>query len=665
MSRSPLAALAAAVLAAVLPAAAQPTPAGAEFAISADTVSVNPSPTVAGNERGQSVVLWLGDCGGVGVCARAYDADGSPHTAETLLDLPPDVFSRAPAAALSSAGRLTVVWPGFDFVTQATNIYARAFSFGLAPQGASVVVANGGFSGPLDRPAIAPVYGGGAVVVWEELGLDLIPVALKGRRLGSDGQPSGAAFRVDPDDWPALATHASVAADGAGDFVVAWESIPNTADLDNVAARVFDPAGLPLGDAFVVHQQSSGIQESPAAAATPAGDFLVAWVSEAALGAGPGVYVRKVAAGGPLGISETKASSGTSGEDTDPAAAGGAAGFVVAWQTAAAASSSVSARAYNLAGVPLAGAQVLESSAGVHDSLPAVAVSGAGDLFAAWTRRNADFHRQIFGRRFTAPAPGACAAGAGSLCLAGGRFQVDVAWHDQHNGGSGLGTAVADSDRTGFFWFFNPANIELVVKVLDATSVNGHFWVFYGALSDVQYTITVTDVETGQRRFYDNAPGSICGRGDTGAFPLPATGGSAAGAAAPMRLVALPLAAPGSSGGTCAGDDQHLCLLGDRFRVSVAWHDQHNGGDGVGHALTYADKTGFFWFFNPSNIELVVKVLDGRSINGNFWVFYGALSDVEYTITVTDTAGPGGATYPNPPGNICGVGDTGAIPGSP
>jgi hypothetical protein len=33
--------------------------------------------------------------------------------------------------------------------------------------------------------------------------------------------------------------------------------------------------------------------------------------------------------------------------------------------------------------------------------------------------------------------------------------------------------------------------------------------------------------------------------------------------------------------------------------------------------------TGYFWFFEDTNVELVVKVLDGRAINGHTWVFYG------------------------------------------
>ena len=668
-------------------AAAQPTAAGPEFAVSSPAVSANPSPTVAANDRGQVVVLWLGECGGsVGVCARSYDAAGSPLTPETFLDLQTEPLSRAPAAALSFAGKLIVVWPAFDPLQSITTITARLFTLDLHPAGGAVAVGSTGAATQLlDRPAIANLPGGRAVVVWEEYGLDGVPFALRGQLLDATAHAVGARFRVDA--GPAAPTAPAVAADAGGRFAVAWDTYAFTASLDDVAARVFDPLGHPLGDPFVVHQQTADVQESPAVAASPGGEFLVAWLSHLSVGAGPGVYVRKVSAAGPLGPSESKVSPPTAGQDFGPAAAGGAAGFTVAWETAVGNGSAVSYRSLDLAGVAQGGAQPLASTLGLFDQRPAVAADVAGNLFVAWNRRNPDFHRQIVGRRFLASPPGVCATSPNVLCLGGGRFQVEVAWHDQHNGPSGRGTAIPGSDKTGYFWFFSDTNVELVVKILDARTVNGFFWFFYGALSDVEYTITVTDVATGERRFYDNPAGNLCGLGDTRAFPLGgpaaplAPGGDGTTVAADalfpwpsMGALSMPVlpVRPRSArsrttvaAGTCAADAHHLCLLGDRFRVSVAWHDQHNGGDGVGTAVPFVDRTGFFWFFNQDNVELVVKVLDARTVNGNFWVFYGALSDVEYTITVTDTESGFVRTYHNEPGEICGRGDTSAIPGGP
>lgn len=71
-----------------------------------------------------------------------------------------------------------------------------------------------------------------------------------------------------------------------------------------------------------------------------------------------------------------------------------------------------------------------------------------------------------------------------------------------------------------------------------------------------------------------------------------------------------------------------------------------SSGRGTPVALT--SDTGYFWFFSSSNVELVVKVVDGRALNGRFWVFAGGLTNVDATIVVTDTVTGAVKTYHNP-----------------
>ena len=96
------------------------------------------------------------------------------------------------------------------------------------------------------------------------------------------------------------------------------------------------------------------------------------------------------------------------------------------------------------------------------------------------------------------------------------RFEVSVAWHT--GSASGVGKPEALTDDSGYFWFFDPSNPELLVKVIDGTAVNGHFWVFLGGLSDVDYTVTVTDRGTDRVRTYTNPRGTVGSRADTSAF---------------------------------------------------------------------------------------------------------------------------------------------------
>jgi len=84
-----------------------------------------------------------------------------------------------------------------------------------------------------------------------------------------------------------------------------------------------------------------------------------------------------------------------------------------------------------------------------------------------------------------------------------GRFEVHVQWTTP-DGTTGAGQAVSLTGDTGFFWFFSPDNVEMVVKVLNGCGYNSSYWTFAGGLTDVQVAMTVTDTQTGATRTYTN-----------------------------------------------------------------------------------------------------------------------------------------------------------------
>jgi hypothetical protein len=122
-------------------------------------------------------------------------------------------------------------------------------------------------------------------------------------------------------------------------------------------------------------------------------------------------------------------------------------------------------------------------------------------------------------------------------------------------------------------------------------------------------------------------------------------------------FVAAPPSAHAAEAAPCVTDATTLCLNGGRFKVQVTWSVPSQGTSGVGTGVALTSDTGEFWFFSANNIELVVKVVDGRAFNNKFWVFYGALSNVQYTITVTDSISGVVKTYVNPNGNLASVAD--------
>jgi streptogramin lyase len=104
---------------------------------------------------------------------------------------------------------------------------------------------------------------------------------------------------------------------------------------------------------------------------------------------------------------------------------------------------------------------------------------------------------------------GPCAPNATTMCLAGGRFSVRASWQaPSEKRFSRQASAVPVSGNSGWFWFFDPGNIEVAAKVLDGCEFNGHDWVFAGGLTDVEVTLTVIDTVTGALKAYTNPDGT-------------------------------------------------------------------------------------------------------------------------------------------------------------
>lgn len=151
-------------------------------------------------------------------------------------------------------------------------------------------------------------------------------------------------------------------------------------------------------------------------------------------------------------------------------------------------------------------------------------------------------------------------------------------------------------------------------------------------------------------------PGDLAAERFTGALAIAADGRLWAGS--PNGVLRLDRPPP------CLPTLFSLCLHDNRFEVVVEWRD-FQGGQGHGRSRTLTPDTGAFWFFDPDNLELTVKVLDGRTINGHFWVFLGSLSNVGFSVTVTDTDTGAVWSYDNPSGVFASTGDPRAFSGSP
>jgi arylsulfatase A-like enzyme len=238
------------------------------------------------------------------------------------------------------------------------------------------------------------------------------------------------------------------------------------------------------------------------------------------------------------------------------------------------------------------------------------------------------------------------------------RFRFVLDWTSGQS--SGTGGALEHTPDSGFFYTRSETKLEMLVKVIDGRALNGHFWVFYGAATDVAFELTVEDTQTGAERTYTKVKGRFGSHSDTrafadadGAFLQPSGSNSQ-----PPSLAHPPATSSCADGGTelCLGEE-------DRFRVTLDCGSRGRGGEG--RSIEYSDDSGIFYFSGNSNLEVLVVILDGRRINGHFWVFYGAATDVAFELSVTDTLSGIEKIYGKEQGESTSFGDTSAFSSRP
>lgn len=240
-----------------------------------------------------------------------------------------------------------------------------------------------------------------------------------------------------------------------------------------------------------------------------------------------------------------------------------------------------------------------------------------------------------------------------SLLLNNSRYKVTINARDQRTGKTAIGAASMQTSEFGYFslpeFTGDTNNPEVFVKVLGP--VNGVPWVFFGGLTDVEYSLYVTDTATGQVRQYYHGPGSASGGYDTGTGQLP-LGGCVANTIADSRT--------GLSRATAT--TTQLALMGNRFGLTLTARDPRTGATASGETIPKNDESGFYTLpgltGDANNIEVFVKVVNATSVDGHYWVFFGGLTDFEYTLTVADTGTGKVRSYTKPAGSACGGFDT-------
>jgi hypothetical protein len=274
--------------------------------------------------------------------ARRYDSAGVPQGLQFQVNTYTTGSQQLPHVAADAAGNFVVVWESKVSIPFSVNppgsIQGQRYDAAGVPQGAEFQV-NALTSPNVDQisAAVATDAAGNFVVVWQSE----FPYSndhIQARRFDASGTPLGTDFQVDTSTSSGSAQAPDVALDAAGNFVVVWQSgYSYPSDPDGaIQARRYDASGVPQGDQFQVNTYTTGTQAAPQVAASGAGDFTVVWNSDNGL---RGLLYD--AAGAPFGSEFPVSSSATGGQYASIAADGGT-GVVVAWMSGASAGTDTS-----------------------------------------------------------------------------------------------------------------------------------------------------------------------------------------------------------------------------------------------------------------------------------------------------------------------------------
>lgn len=426
---------------------------------------------------------------------------------------------------------------------------------------------------------LAKLDGGRSVVVWDSGFVDLQGLGIAARIVPVAGGPAGSPWRVN-EFQSGDQFRPSVASNGRDRFVVSWEGLGSRGERRGIFARVFDGSGSALTGEIEVNDET---YETPAeqaeVAMDPDGSFLVAYRADAMFSL-PEKGLRL--------------------------------------------------RAFLADGTPLGGAVQVDEELRAWPSDPAVAVSAAGPATVVWSSERAgvfgDFNDTSL-RRFSLP----CRPGPYTICLGeAGRYLIRAFWQAP-DGALAFARPSPWTRESGGLAFFSPGHADLAVKVLDACALDGTHWIFAAGLTDVRSTLVVTDTWTGETRALRNSRGETfaAGRfvGELGRCAVEQPAGVASGKASSTNASLEEL-----------GPSREALLLRDgRIRISASWRTPA-GAAGAARAVQTAEGDGLFWFFDPANPELVVKLLDGCSVNAHLWLFVGGLTDLEVELRVVDVA---------------------------
>lgn len=267
-----------------------------EFQVNTFTTSDQKGVGIAADPTGDVALVWWSvgqDGSDAGIFTRRFDGAGLPVLGEQLVNVHTTGIQWTPAVAALGSDEFIVTWASYGQDGNGDGVFARRVGAGGVPTGAEIAV-NSFTTGSQNAPAVAADAAGGFVVVWASGGQDGSAEGVFGQRFDAAGAAQGDEFRVNLSTL-GVQREPAIAADADGGFLVTWQG--QDGDNYGVFGRFLSDAGTPASGEFRVNSFTANYQKRPAIAAAGAGEFLVVWESGFQDGSSGGVYGQRALRG--------------------------------------------------------------------------------------------------------------------------------------------------------------------------------------------------------------------------------------------------------------------------------------------------------------------------------------------------------------------------------
>jgi len=259
--------------------------AGGAFQVNSYTPFYQTNPVVAADSLGNFVVVWqsrdfemAGQDGSTwGVFGQRYDATGLAQGTEFQVNAYTTGPQSQPSIAMDNSGNFVVAWQGYIASCANRCVFLRRFDATAAALGGEFVVNQSSTDARTDA-SVARNATGRFVVVWTSYGAaDGDGSGVFARLFDTDGTALSDEFQINV--WTTGdqdSARASIDSDGS--FTVVWQSSgDHDGSGEGVFARRFSASAVAITGEIPVNTFRALDQRLPAVAAQGPGDFVVAW----------------------------------------------------------------------------------------------------------------------------------------------------------------------------------------------------------------------------------------------------------------------------------------------------------------------------------------------------------------------------------------------------